>query len=92
MKCIGKYKKRVQLKGETIKDRALFDGMQQFERHIKSSPTAYKVHVSNPNTDYTVSENCELLDCFITNVALNDQKNFDEKFIHFRNWVIFFFI
>lgn len=83
MRSIEKYKNRQQRKGKTIKERVLNEGKYQFQNHLISSPTSHIVQVTDVD-EVSVTKNTKSVRCFITNVTLNDQRNMDEKYIHFE--------
>ena len=83
MKSIQKYKNRQQRKGGTIKERVLNEGIHQFKVHLRNSPTAHSLQVTDVD-EVEVTEKTKTIKCFITNVTLNDQRTMDEKYIHFE--------
>lgn len=82
MKSISKYKNRQQRKGGTLKDRVLNEGIHQFKTHLRNSPTAHSLQVTDVD-EIEVTSKTKFIKCFITNVTLNDQRTMDEKYIHF---------
>lgn len=82
MSYITKYKNRVNRKGKNLTERLTNEGRNLFERHTKESPNGYIVQVTDID-EVSITNNTKEVNCFVTNVTLNDQNTLDEKYIHF---------
>ena len=81
MQSLNRYKRRVQRSGETIKEKAVNEGIRNFRKTLMENPTAYEVQATIPD-EVSVTRDTRFIMALITDVALNDQSALDDKYIH----------
>ena len=81
MKSFASYKRRVKRSGECYKEKAINEGIRNFRKTLSENPTAHKVQATVPD-EVCVTSETRYLTALITDVALNDQRALDDKYIH----------
>lgn len=81
MNSVSRFKRRVQRSGETFKEKALNEGIRNFRKTLRENPTCVKVQATIPD-EISVTEDTGTILAMITDVALNDQRALDDKYIH----------
>ncbi|MGL5348272.1 MAG: hypothetical protein ACRDA3_13055 [Peptostreptococcaceae bacterium] len=82
MDYITKFRRKSQSNGKTQKERIINEGRRNFNKHLDTSPSAFNVQVTLPD-EPCVTVNTRHVKSLINNITLNDQRNLDEKYIHF---------
>ena len=81
MKSFASYKRRVKRSGEGYKKRAINEGIRNFSKTLGENPTAHEVQATVPD-EVCITSDTRYLTALITDVALNDQRALDDKYIH----------
>ena len=81
MKSFASYKRRTKRSGEGYKERAINEGIRNFRKTLEENPTAHEVQATVPD-EVCVTSDTRYLTALITDVALNDQRALDDKYIH----------
>ena len=81
MKSFDRFKRRVKRSGEGYKERAVNEGIRSFRKALMENPTCYEVQATVPD-EVCITEDTRSIMAMITDVALNDQRALDDKYIH----------
>lgn len=78
---LGRFKRRAQRSGMDTKEIAINEGIRNFRKALNENPTCFEVQATVPD-EVSVTNATRYIMAMITDVALNDQRALDDKYIH----------
>lgn len=80
MKSFQRFKARTNILGTTMSERALRQGIINYEMYLKKAGNQIKIQITDVGEPY-VTEKTKIVACTMRDVKFNDEKNFDQKVI-----------
>ena len=81
MDSIKRFRRVSQRSGYSMKEKAEVEARRNFRKMLNETPSAERLQATVPD-EVSVTENTRTILAMVNDIALNDQRTLDEKYIH----------